>query len=276
VKLFQEGDVMTDALHAAGPFAQAPALSETPEIRKVPLDAAYAWLEAGWKDLWTAPRISLAYGAVFAAFAYVAALQLTRLNALPFLLPVAFGFLLMGPVLAAGLYQISRLRERGEPITFRGVALAEWAGRDQLTSFGVLLFLLYFFWMNTALLLFMLFFGAANFPTVDEFIPALLFTDHGQGLLLTGTAVGALFAAAAYTISAIAVPLMFDRKVDAVTAMIASARAVRTNLPAMALWAALIVLMTFIGLVLLFVGLVIAFPLIGHASWHAYKELAPA
>ncbi len=240
------------------------------------MDAPWAWLDAGWEDLWTAPRISLAYGAVFAVFAYVIALQLTRFNALPLLLPLAFGFLLMGPVFAAGLYQISQLRERGEPVTFRSVVRAEWAGRTQLASFGMLLFLFYFFWMNTALLLFMLFFGSANFPPVNEFFSALLNTNHGLGLLLAGTAVGAVFAVVAYSISAIAVPLMFDRNVDAVTAMIASAKAVWKNLPAMALWAALIVLMTLVGLVLFFVGLAIAFPLIGHASWHAYKELAPA
>jgi uncharacterized membrane protein len=267
---------MTNALHAAKPFAAKPALPETPRIRirKVAVDAPWAWLDAGWEDLWAAPRISLAYGAVFAVFAYVAALELTRFDALSLLLPLAFGFLLMGPVFAAGLYQISRLRERGEPITFRGVVRAEWAGKSQLASFGMLLFLFYFFWMNTALLLFMLFFGRAGFPPVDQFFSALLNTDHGLGLLLTGTVAGAVFAAAAFSISVIAVPLMFDRKVDAVTAMMASARAVWKNLPAMALWAGLIVLMTFIGLLLLFAGLAIAFPLIGHASWHAYKELA--
>ena len=113
---------MTDAFHAAGPFAVTPAPAETPEIRRVAFDAPYAWLAAGWRDLRDAPGISLAYGAVFAAFAYVAALQLTRLDALPLLLPVAFGFLLVGPILAAGLYEVSRLRERGEPVTFRGIA----------------------------------------------------------------------------------------------------------------------------------------------------------
>lgn len=264
---------MINALDPAKPFAAKPGPSETLQIREVALDAPWAWLDAGWQDLWAAPRISLAYGAVFAVFAYVAALELTQFDALSLLLPLAFGFLLMGPVFAAGLYQISRLRERGEPVTLHSVVHAEWAGRTQLASFGVVLFLFYFFWMNTALLLFMLFFGSASFPPVDEFFSALLNTNHGLGLLFTGTAAGAVFAAAAFSISAVAVPLMFDRKVDAVTAMMASARAVWKNLPAMALWASLIVLMTFVGLLLLFAGLAIAFPLIGHASWHAYKEL---
>jgi uncharacterized membrane protein len=265
---------MADVFHAAGPFAVTPALSETPEIRRVAFDAPYVWLAAGWRDLRDAPGVSLAYGAVFAAFAYVAALQLTQLDALPLLLPLAFGFLLVGPILAAGLYEVSRLRERGEPVAFRGVAHAVWAARDQLGAFGMLLLVLYFFWMNLAFLLFMLFFGPASFPPLDEFVAALLLTAPGQGLLVTGTVVGAVFAAVAYSISVIAVPMMFDRKVDAVTAMMASVRAVWANLPAMTLWAVLVAALSVAGFAFYFVGLAITFPLAGYASWHAYKELA--
>ncbi len=265
---------MTDTFHAAGGFAVAPARPETQEIRRVAFDAPYAWIAGGWRDLLIAPQISLAYGAVFAAFAYVAVLQLTRFDALPLLLPLAFGFLLVGPILAAGLYEISRRHERGEPITYRTIASAVWSERDQLASFGMLLFVLYFFWMNVAFLLFMLFFGPASFPPIDEFISALLLTAPGQSMLVTGTAVGAAFAAVAYSISVIAVPMIFDRKVDAVTAMSASVEAVRNNLPAMALWAALIAALSVAGLAFYFIGLAITFPLVGHASWHAYKELA--
>jgi uncharacterized membrane protein len=138
----------------------------------------------------------------------------------------------------------------------------------------MVLFVLYIFWMDVAFLLFMLFFGPASFPPLDEFAAALLLTAPGQGLLVTGTVVGAVFAAVAYSVSVIAVPTMFDRKVDAVTAMMASVRAVRANLPAMALWAALIAALSVAGLALYFVGLAITFPLAGYASWHAYKDLA--
>ena len=140
----------------------------------------------------------------------------------------------------------------------------------------MLLFVLYFFWMDVAFLLFMLFFGPASFPPLDEFVSALLLTAPGQGLLVTGTAVGAVFATVAYSISAIAAPMMFDRKVDAVTAMMASVRAVRTNLPAMALWAVLIAALSVAGMAFYFVGLAVTFPLAGYASWHAYKELGRA
>ena len=107
----------------------------------------------------------------------------------------------------------------------------------------------------------MLFFGAASFPPLDEFVSTLLLTAPGQGLLVTATVVGAVFAAMAYSVSVIAAPMMFDRKVDAVTAMMASVRAVRTNLPAMALWAVLIAALSVAGMAFYFVGLAITFPL---------------
>ena len=127
--------------------------------------------------------------------------------------------------------KFSRRHERGEPITYRSIASAVWSERNQLASFGMLLFVLYFFWMNVAFLLFMLFFGPASFPPIDEFISALLLTAPGQNMLVTGTAVGTAFAAVAYSISVIAVPMIFDRKVDAVTAMIASVGPCGTTCP---------------------------------------------
>ncbi len=159
VKLSQEGDY--NGRHYSSGWAisgdpRQPGNSRyTKDRLRRPLGLACARLE----DLWIAPQISLAYGAVFAAFAYAAALQLTRLNALPFLLPLAFGFLLIGPILAAGFYEIGRRHERGEAITLRGIALAVWARKDQLASFGLLLLVLYLFWIDVAFLLFMLFFG---------------------------------------------------------------------------------------------------------------------
>ncbi len=246
----------------------------TTEIRKVAFSAPLAWLAAGWRDLWTAPQISLAYGAVFSVFAYLVVFQLTRLTGLPLLLPLAGGFLLVGPLLAGGLYEISRRHERGESVNFRDIFSLGRGAREQLAFFGALLLVLYFFWIRVALLLYMLFFGPAGPPPFSEFLSALLYTEHGRGLLVTGTAVGAIFAAAVYAISVISVPMIFDRKVDAVTAMMLSFEAVRQNLPAMALWAALIAAFSVIGIAALFVGLAITFPLIGHATWHAYKALA--
>jgi uncharacterized membrane protein len=258
---------MSNAYNPAGRLSAS-------EIRQVALTAPFAWLAKGWRDLWNAPHISLAYGAIFSALAYAIAYQLTRIQALPMLLPLAGGFLLVGPLLAGGLYEMSRRQERGESVRFGDVLPSVWDARTQLAYFGIVLLLLYFFWIRVALLLFMLFFGPADFPPFQDFLHALFFTQPGQGLLLIGTATGAIFAIAAYSISAISVPMIFDRRVDAVTAMMSSIQAVHHNLLPMALWAVLIVALTGIGFAAIFIGLAITFPLIGHATWHAYRALA--
>ncbi len=127
--------------------------------------------------------------------------------------------------------------------------------------------------MQIASLLFMLFFGDADLPPVESFIPTLLFTPHGLGLLITGTAAGALLASVSFAISAIPVPMMLDRKVDVVTAVSASVESSRVNWPAMMLGAALIVGLSTLGPAALFAGLAVVFPLIGHATRHACREL---
>lgn len=253
------------------PFPRS--FNAAPEIRRVAFDAPWAWLDRGWKDLWSSPGLSVTYGAAFAAIAYLFIFQLLRIHALPLILPLAGGFMLLGPLLAVGLYEISRRRERHEQTSLRDVALAVRKSGSQLAYLGVLLLLLYFFWMQVASLLFMLFFGNADIPPLENFIPTLLFKPHGLGLLVTGTAVGALFAFAAFGLSAIAAPMLFDRKVDVITAVSTSLKAVNKNRPAMILWAALITGMIAMGFIALFAGLAIAFPLIGHATWHAYRDL---
>ncbi|MFZ0570166.1 MAG: DUF2189 domain-containing protein [Rhodomicrobium sp.] len=246
---------------------------EAPAIRRVAFDAPWHWLAAGWNDLWSAPQISLVYGAAFSVAAYLLTLGLMNAGTLPLILPLAGMFLLVGPLLAIGLYEISRKRESGEAANFAGIAHAAWAARRRLALFGMLLLIINLTWVLVALLLFMLFFGAADIPPMDAFIPVLLFAPHGVGLLVTGTLAGAVLAAITYAVSAISVPMILDRKIDAISAAAVSVQAVRLNLPAMALWAALIAGLSALGLVTLFVGLAIAFPLIGHATWHAYRDL---
>jgi uncharacterized membrane protein len=119
----------------------------------------------------------------------------------------------------------------------------------------------------------MLFLGSKPLPPASEFVPTLLFTAHGLGLLVTGTIVGGALAALTFSISVISVPLLMTRRIDAVSAIAASLRAVRVNWQPMALWAALIAGFIALGIATVFVGLVIAFPLIGHATWHAFRDV---
>jgi uncharacterized membrane protein len=242
-------------------------------VEQVPFDAPWNWLAAGWRDLWAAPRVSLAYGVLFALLSVGLMLGLLVTGLVSLVLALAGGFLLVGPVAAVGLYEASRRLEAGRSVDFGEVIRAGLNAPGQLGFFGAILAFLYFVWLQLAFLLFMLFLGSRGLPPPSEFVPTLLFTLNGLGLLVVGTAVGGILATVAFAISVISVPLLLTRRADAVTAIAASLAAVALNPKPMALWAALIGGFMVFGIATLSVGLIFAFPLIGHATWHAYRDL---
>ena len=250
-----------------------PRLKAGVAIRQVPMDAPWEWLAAGWRDLCSVPRISLGYGAVFAFVALGLAAGLMEIGWASLMLALGGGFVLIGPLAAVGLYEASRRLEQGQTVTLREVLSAGLRAPGQLAFFGVVLAFVFFVWMELAFLSFMLFMGTRGLPPPSEFVPTLLFTPHGLGLLVVGTLIGGILASIVFAISAISVPLMMTQRVDAVTAMATSVEAVIANPKPMALWAVLIAASMALGLATLCLGLIVAFPLIGHATWHAYRSL---
>lgn len=242
-------------------------------VEQVAFDAPWNWLASGWRDMWAVPHISLAYGVLFALLSISLTLGLLVTGFQSLVLALAGGFLLIGPVAAVGLYETSRRLECGESVAFAEIVRAGFSAPGQLGFFGAILAFLYFVWLQLAFLLFMLFLGSSGLPPPSEFVPTLLFTLRGLGLLVTGTAVGSLLAVLVFAISVISVPLLMSRRADAVTAIAASLAAVVVNPKPMALWAALIAGFMALGIATLYVGLIVAFPLIGHATWHAYRDL---
>ena len=242
-------------------------------IAEVAFDAPWAWLAAGWRDMWSAPHISLLYGGVFTALSLALTLGLLAGGAASLILALAGGFLLVGPAAAVGLYEVSRRLEYGQSLRLAEVLSEGLKAPGQLGFFGVILAFVYFVWVQLALLLFMLFFGGQILPPASAFVAALLLTNHGLGLLVTGTVVGGLLAAIVFAISVVSVPLLMTQRVDAVTAIATSVTAVWRNPKPMALWAGLIAGFMALGLASLLVGLVIVFPLIGHATWHAFRDV---
>jgi len=253
----------------AAPLPVAPGCA----IRRVAFDAPYHWLAAGWRDLWRAPGVSLTYGAIFAVVGALLALGLTQTGLQSLVLVLAAGFALVGPMLAAGLYETSCRLEKGDPVSFASTLRSGFLESGQLPYMGLFLALIYLAWVETALLLFMLFFGAEPMPPLRTFLSNLLLTDRGLGLLIVGSGVGAVLAATVFAISVVSVPLLMVKRIDVVTASLTSISACRENVSAMVLWAALIAAALLFGLGTLFAGLIIMFPLIGHATWHAFREV---
>ena len=244
-----------------------------PKIRKISLDDPWMWLAAGWRDLWARPAIGLGYGAVVALVSILLSLGLFSLEMSSVVVALAAGFFLIGPILAVGLYETSRRLESGAPITLSSVAIVGTHSPAQLAFLGVILMASFLIWVRAATLIFALFFGSQTWPSLDQFLPTLLFTWHGLGLLVVGTAAGAVIAFCIFAASAVSVPLLMSERLDAVTAVITSFQSVIKNPGPMLLWAWLITILVSVGMVTGFLGLVVTFPLIGHATWHAYRSL---
>ena len=255
------------------PVSQAAIPRSALSIRAVPFDAPWGWLAAGWNDLWRVPHISLAYGAIFAIVAggLLVGLTLARWQSL---VPVlAGGFMLVGPLLAVGLYETSRRLEAGMAIELGDVIGAGLRAKGQLGFFGVGLMVILLVWLELAFILLVLFLGGAGLPPPSEFVATLLFTPAGLGLLIVGSLVGGVRAATVYAVSVIAVPLLLVHRIEAISAVATSLAAVRQNPKPMLLWAGLIGGFMALGCATLFLGLVIIFPLVGHATWHAFRAL---
>lgn len=242
-------------------------------VNSVVFDRPWIWLAAGWRDLCATPAISLTYGAVFAVGAGILTYGLTHIGWQAIVIALAGGFLILGPLMAVGLYEISRRRSAGEDIEFGKLLHPALKSPSQLLFMGFALLFLFSAWLRIAFLLFAIFFGASELPTFEGFIPELLFTPHGLGLLVVGTLVGGALALVAYMISVVSIPMLMTHRVDAFTAMSLSVQSVMKNLNPMLLWAVLIAAFMALGIVTGFVGLIVAFPLIGHATWHAYEDL---
>jgi uncharacterized membrane protein len=243
--------------------------SAFPAIRRVPASAPLRWLAAGWRDLASAPLPSLFYGAVFAAMGWLVVYVFG--HAYQYVWGLTTGFLLVGPFLAIGLYDLSRRRERGQP-QWLAPSLDAW--RPNVGSIGIfalVLGVLLLVWSRASLVVIAVFFPD-EMPSLAGFMVNALSTDHLE-FLFAYFAVGGFFAALTFAIAVVSVPMMLDRDTDGITAALTSIRACRENVPAMLVWGLVIAIVIGAGFLLAFVGLVVAVPVIGHATWHAYRAL---
>ncbi|MBN8605741.1 MAG: DUF2189 domain-containing protein [Caulobacterales bacterium] len=241
--------------------------------RHMPVGAAFGWLAAGWRDFWKNPLASLLYGLLVAAVSAAIVWGLFALKLDYILFPALAGFLVVGPILAIGLYEKSRRIAAGEKVRFFRMVFVRAASGYQVLFAGVLLSLLALLWMRAAVIVYALFFGVRAFPGIDHIAEMLLTTPTGWAMLLVGTAVGGLFAAFAFAISVLAIPMLLAERTDALTAMGLSMARVWANRPVMIAWGAIVCVLSAFSIATGFIGLIIVFPVLGHGVWHAYRAL---
>ena len=250
--------------------AQQEAQHPFPVVRGgLPPLAPLRWLAAGWDDFRACGGASLFYGVCFALAGLM--LLLAFRHAVQLVTAVTTGFMLVGPFFALGLYELSRRRERGEAIEL-GPTLLVW--RRNLASLGIyslILIVLYLVWARASLVVFAIFYQG-GMPTLETFIEQIAKFDNIE-FLVAYVLIGGFFATLVFAFSVVSIPTMLDRDQDTVTAMLASFLALVRNVPAMLVWGALIVAMVAIGIATAFLGLIVTMPVVGHATWHAYRAL---
>lgn len=233
--------------------------------RTLELTAPLRWLRLGWADMMRAPRLSLTYGAALMALSMLIAAFAWRFGTIALYVGLATGFVFIGPALAVGLYSISRQLGKGQ-VPVMGYCLREgWHHVRELLVLGVVLLVVMLVWARAAAMVHV-FFPVESNPGLTEMLPFL-------GI---GSAVGAVFAAIVFSASAFSLPMIMDRKVDSISAVVTSVNAVLRNKKPMLLWASLIALCVALGFATAFVGFIVLLPLIGHATWHAYVEAIDA
>ena len=239
------------------------------EIRHVPVTAPFQWLDRAWGDLREIGAPGLAHGALIAILGAV----LLMLGSTHFYFTAAAitGYLLVGPVMTTGLCELARRRAAREPLGFDQSLQGLTRNADGLAHFGGVLALLGVLWFVLSAVLLQSALNAST-PTL-----AVALWDGSANVpvsqVLGYIGCGAVLAALVFAFSVVAVPLIIDRHARASEAIRASVRATLANLPAMLVWAALIVAVTAIGFLTLLVGMVIVAPLLGYATWHAYRDL---
>jgi uncharacterized membrane protein len=240
--------------------------SSAPELRTLHWGDPLRWLVLGWRDFVRCPGIGLFYGGCFMVMGW--ALMKVYEQAPAYTLALSAGFLLMGPFLCLGLYRASQRLENGEKPDF-GDSLLAWDTRTaQLGIFGFVLLVLEMLWGRATLVIF-----AVSFEGMPDFKGSLLalLDPENIGFIGAWAAVGAVFATLIFAISVVAIPMILHRQTDAITAGLTSLRLVLSQPGVMAWWGLLIALVVGVALLPWFAGLLVVGPVVGHASWHAYR-----
>ncbi|MCF8476712.1 MAG: DUF2189 domain-containing protein [Pseudolabrys sp.] len=230
-------------------------------------------LGKGLRDFQALPFYGLTLGSVFAAGGILVVLSTSAFGMSYLSYPIAAGFVMIGPFAAIFLYELSRRRETGEPNVLPEI----WRTIRSRSEIGWMAFVtifIFLIWMYQVRLLMALFLGLkVSFSTIQQFINVVLTTNEGLVFLLVGNVVGAVLSLVLFSLTVVSFPLLLDRDVDFVTAMITSVRAVVTSPLPMIGWAAVIVVLMIISCMPYFLGLLVTLPVLGHASWHLYRRI---
>lgn len=257
----------------SGPMSDSRAVAPVPylpDVRRIGFDAPLKWLRLGWADLRRQPSVSLVYGIIIA----VGGAVILGLTAnLPYLFAAAItGFLLVAPMLGAGLYELSRRYLANEPVNIHDSMRAWERNPSALIGFGFMSILAGTAWQLVSVVIVALFYTGNAMVPMDMMIEVVLNPKHHL-MFFVYLSAGAVLAALVFALSVVSVPMLVDRRCDLLCALVTSINAVAENPRPLALWALIIMLLCGLGFASLLLGMIVILPWLGHASFHAYKDL---
>ncbi|SMX28282.1 hypothetical protein TRP8649_02398 [Pelagimonas phthalicica] len=257
--------------NSSGPDTPQPGV---PTLRAVSFDHLKEALSRGWSDLRKAPLFAFVFAGTYVLCGWLMAWITWWTGQSYWLVFAAIGFPLIAPFFAVGLYDVSRRIEQGRPLDWPEIlSVIIRQSKRQLPSISAIIIVVFLFWFFVAHMIFALFMGLSTMTNVSSSLE-VYFTVDGITMLTVGTVVGAIFASVLYMITVLSLPLLLDREVDFVTAMITSFQYVQAHPVVMFAWAGFIAVLTFVSMLPGFVGLFLSLPLLGHATWHLYDMLA--
>lgn len=246
--------------------------ADRPEVLHVEFSDIAAALRAGWRDFLTAPQYGLFFAGFYVVGGWLIYWALTAKGQLWWTLPASAGFPILGPFIACGLYEVSRRFEANEPLNRQQIFSVIFRQKDrQIPSIAAVILVFFLFWNFLAHMIFALFLGNATMTNISSSL-AVFASQQGLIMLAVGTAVGAIFATLLFSLTVVSLPMLLEREVDFVTAMITSFKVVSESPVVMLGWGALIGALLFLGMVPGFLGLFAVLPVLGHASWHLYRS----
>jgi uncharacterized membrane protein len=274
------GAQVVSAARAVGEFEEAvhhmqdKVNSPAPVIRRIGTDDVWLSLRQGFADFQAYRSDVIFLTATIALLGWVSVRIAFDANLLPLLFPMASGFAIVGPLAAVGLYEMSRMREKGVDVGWKNAfAVFKAPTIAGITALGALLIAIFLAWLAVAWVIFTLTMGPELPVSTTAFLHDVFLTGAGQTMIVVGLSVGFLFALVAMTLSVVSFPMLLDRDVGLDTAIKTSYRAVVANPGPMALWGLVVAAALLAGTVVVFVGLVVAVPVLGHATWHLYRKL---
>jgi uncharacterized membrane protein len=252
---------MTDKPHGA------------PQVRSPTFDDFKASLGLGLKDFKSAPALNLFFANFFVVTGLVMGWITAATGQTFWLVLAALGFPLVGTLAAVGFYEISRRREQAEPLEFGTVVSSVWSNtKGQLPWFATIIVVIFLFWFFIGHMIFALFLGLSPMTNVSTSLDVFWTTD-GLTMIGVGSIAGSIFALLVFSMSVLGIPMLIDRDIDFMTAMLTSIVAVRDNPLPYIIWGAFVGIITLISMVPMFLGLFITMPILGHATWHLYRRV---